>query len=224
MEGRYPSGLLFVLTNCSDPAKEEEFNYWYNHIHLPDVTSFGIFRHAIRFVSPNPQPGQAKYLATYETEWEDVAAAWMTNREKTVPLRQQGRSSPLLEVVLSGAFKKLGGEFTATANRPVRGIMVVLTKCKDPAREEEFNRWYSDIHIPDILDSGLYHTAYRYQSVDPEAAGGKYLTVYETDHPDPVKARQEVLKLAPSWEQRGRRSALTEVVFSTGALRLWPTS
>ena len=36
MEGRYPRGILLAITNCNDPSKEEEFNYWYNHIHLPD--------------------------------------------------------------------------------------------------------------------------------------------------------------------------------------------
>ena len=39
MEGRYPQGLLLALTNCTDPSKEEEFNAWYNHMHVPDVTA-----------------------------------------------------------------------------------------------------------------------------------------------------------------------------------------
>ena len=31
--------------------------------------------------------------------------------------------------------------------------------CSDPSREEEFNRWYDDIHLPDVLSTGLYHAA-----------------------------------------------------------------
>ena len=49
MEGRYPNGLLLAITNCKDTSKTDEFTYWYNHIHVPDVTGPGIFRHAIRF-------------------------------------------------------------------------------------------------------------------------------------------------------------------------------
>ena len=35
MEGRFPNGILFVMSNCSDPSKEDEFNDWYTNIHLP---------------------------------------------------------------------------------------------------------------------------------------------------------------------------------------------
>ena len=76
MEGRYPNGLLLAITNCNDPSKEEEFDYWYNHIHLPDVTAPGVFRHAMRFVNTDPKPGEGKHIATYETTWEDVSKAW----------------------------------------------------------------------------------------------------------------------------------------------------
>src|SRR5438128_7904992 len=44
MEGRSPQGLLLALANCTDPSKEAEFNAWYNHMHVPDVTAPGIFR------------------------------------------------------------------------------------------------------------------------------------------------------------------------------------
>jgi len=31
MEGRYPNGFMLAASHCSDPAKEEEFNAWYNY-------------------------------------------------------------------------------------------------------------------------------------------------------------------------------------------------
>ena len=64
MEGRYPHGLLLAITNCTDPSKEEEFNAWYNHMHVPDVTAPGIFRHAIRFVNTDPSAPAGTYVAT----------------------------------------------------------------------------------------------------------------------------------------------------------------
>ena len=160
MEGRYSRGILLAITYCKDPSAEEEFNYWYNHMHLHDVTAPGVYSHAARFVNTNPKPGEGKYIALYETDLEDLSAAWASDRENSASLRAKGRYSPHLGVVFGAVFKKLGGEFHA-ASRPVRGILVALTNCKDPAREEEFNRWYTDVHIPDILDSGLYHAAYR---------------------------------------------------------------
>jgi len=221
MEGRYPNGVLIAVTNCSDPSKEDEFNYWYNHIHVPDITGFGVFRHAIRFANTNPKPGEGKYFATYEIAQDDVPGAWSTLRERGAKLREQGRYSPLLQVVQAGVFKKLGGEFYA-ASRPTRGILAVLTNCKDPAREEEFNRWYSDVHIPDILDTGAYHTAYRYESLDPKVTRGKYLAVYETHYENSTKAREELGKVRADWERRGRLFDAMEVVFGITARRIWP--
>jgi hypothetical protein len=221
MEGRYPNGLLLVVSNCGDPAKEDEFNYWYNHIHLPDVTSGGVFQHARRYVNTDPDSGEGKYFATYETNWEDVSEAAKAMAEVAPKLREQGRYSPHLQVVLGGAFKKLGGEFLA-ASRPTKGILVLLLNCKDPAREEEYNHWYTDIHIPDILETGLFHTAYRYESLDPQATKGKYLVFYETESSDPGKAGDELLKRRANWDQ-SRLFDGTERVLLATARRIWPT-
>ena len=62
MEGRYPNGLQLAITNCTDPSKTEEFNYWYNHMHVPDVTAPGIFRHAIRFANNDPASEAGQYV------------------------------------------------------------------------------------------------------------------------------------------------------------------
>jgi len=100
MEGRYPQGLLLALTNCTDPSKEEEFNAWYNHMHIPDVTAPGIFRHALRFVNTDRNSPAGQYVATYETNWEDVSKAMPAHREASVKLRERGdRGTPLLQVV-----------------------------------------------------------------------------------------------------------------------------
>ena len=60
MEGRYPNGLLLAVTDCNDLSKEEEFNYWYNHIHIPDVTAPGSVStcHALRQHQPRAWKGQ----------------------------------------------------------------------------------------------------------------------------------------------------------------------
>ena len=222
MEGRYPNGLLLVITNCTDPSKEDEFNYWYNHMHVPDVTAPRIFRHAIRFVNTDPDSPAGKYIATYETTWEDVSKAMPANREARAKLRERGdRGSPYIKPVTVGVFKSLGGEFYA-ASKPTRGILLVLSNCKDPAREEEFNRWYEDVHIPDILDTGAFHTAYRYESLDPQATKGKYLAIYETEHSDPTKARAVLQKAIADWEQRGRLCDALEVLSPFAARRIWP--
>ena len=222
MEGRYPNGLLLAITNCTDPSKTQEFTTWYNHMHVPDVTVPGIFRHAIRFANTDPASEAGQYVATYETTLEDVSKAMPTNREAMAKLSKAGeRGTPLIKSVTSGVFKRLGGEFSA-ANKPALGILLVLSNCKDAAREQEFNRWYEDVHIPDILDAGAFHTAYRYESLDPEATKAKYLCIYETDNVDPAKAREKHAAARADWQRRGRLSDLIESKSSLTARRIWP--
>src|SRR6266852_8360 len=222
MDGRYPHGLLLAITNCTDPSKEEAFNAWDNHTHVPDVTAPGIFRHALRFVNTDSSAAAGQYVATYETNWEDVTQAMPAHREASVQLRERGdRGTPYLQVVRSGVFQRLGGEFCA-ASRPTRGILLVLSNCTDPAREAAFNRWYEDIHVADILETGAFHTAYRYESLDPQATKTKYLALYETEQSDPAKAREAMRKARADWEKRGRLSDTIEVVASLTARRLWP--
>ena len=225
MEGRYPNGILMSLSESTDPAREDEFNYWYNHVHIPDCTVAPmVLHHGCRFIdtNPDPKPGDGKYVAIYETDWEDVAKAREAVVELAGKIREQGRYHPLFKYVKGGFFKKIGGEFYSSTSRPVRGLLAVVSNPKDPAKEEEFNRWYNDIHVPDILDTGLYHSAYRFENIAPEASGGKYLAIYETDQSDPGKASDELQKLRLSWEQNGRFPEIIDVVYRVAARRIWP--
>ena len=131
------------------------------------------------------------------------------------------RMTPLIEMVLRGPFKRIGGEFSA-ATKVVRGILVVLSNCSDSASKKDFNRWYEDVHIPDILDIGAFHTAYRYESLEPESTGAKYVAIYETDNPDPAEARNVHAEAGVGWKQRDRMFDGLEVVSSLTARRIWP--
>ncbi len=60
-----------VFSNCTDPSREEEFNRWYTHIHLPDLSKAKGLVSARRYVDNDPD-STAKYLAVYEFETDDV--------------------------------------------------------------------------------------------------------------------------------------------------------
>ena len=228
MEGRYPNGLMVAITSCKDPSKTEEFNNWYNHMHVPDVTEPGIFRNAIRFANTDPASEVGQYVATYETDFEDVSQAMPAHQKAREALKKEGdRSSPWMQSSGAHIFKKLGGEFRA-ASKPSRGIFLMFTNSKDPAREDEFNRWYEDIHLPEILSTGAFHTVYRYECLDPERLKAKFLAIYETDTADLAQARETMREgMAAQRAEKERLGivsapSLVEGVFSLNASRIWP--
>lgn len=187
MEGRVPKGgLLAVFVNCSDPSKEAEMNAWYNTVHAPDVTRPGVFTDFTRFVNPTAKgtTEDPRYLAIYETGWGNVAEAAERFRAGREGLRRwsaESRLHPALSLAKVSFFKSHGSKPVCPPGRRTRGILVVMTDCSDPARTEEFDRWYDEVHIPEVIGTGCYWSAMRYRSIDPPSQDPRYLALYETE-------------------------------------------
>ena len=69
-----PRFNFLVFSNCTDPARELEFNRWYTHVHLPDLSAARGFVAARRYVNTDPR-ARSKYLAVYEFETDDIDAS-----------------------------------------------------------------------------------------------------------------------------------------------------
>jgi hypothetical protein len=65
----------FVLTVFTNPVagREEEYNKWYNEVHVPDVLRIPGFTAARRFKLGAEAESPHKYLAIYEFEATDPA-------------------------------------------------------------------------------------------------------------------------------------------------------
>jgi hypothetical protein len=95
-----------------------------------------------------------------------------------------------------------------------KGIMVVQSGPVDPAREDEYNDWYDNTHVPQICAIPGFVSARRYKvhgahPADPAAPA--YLAIYEIDADDLA---------APAAELRARSAAGRTP--GTDALRLDP--
>src|SRR5712691_10684939 len=66
---------LIVVSACTDPSREDEFNHWYNDIHLPVILRLPHFVSATRYEIAKPAPGEGKYVAVYELDTDDVESA-----------------------------------------------------------------------------------------------------------------------------------------------------
>lgn len=76
-----------------------------------------------------------------------------------------------------------------------KGILVVNTQCTEPARDEEFNRWYMHTHIPDLSKSKGFVRARRFRNLTP-GVRYKYQVIYEFDSPNLEESYQDLLRLA----------------------------
>ena len=58
------------------------------------------------------------------------------------------------------------------------GIWVSLSKITDDSLSDElFNKWYNEVHVRDVLNTGLITKAYRFKNKNPKA-DRPYLAIY----------------------------------------------
>jgi hypothetical protein len=98
--------LLIIGTNCSDPEREKEFNDWYDNTHLPDVLETPGFLGATRYENTEPAEGQAKFLALYEIETDDIEGTLKKTDENLAKKREQGRFTDLVQMVSRELYRK----------------------------------------------------------------------------------------------------------------------
>ncbi|MFC1847922.1 hypothetical protein ACFLXV_01245 [Chloroflexota bacterium] len=63
-------------------------------------------------------------------------------------------------------------------------ILIAETDCSDLSRLDEFNRWYDDIHIPDVLETPGIMNATRYENENPPEGRGRFVTTYQVETGD----------------------------------------
>ena len=91
--GRY---LCFAFSDCKDPAREKEFNDWYDNMHVPDMLEVPGMIRATRWASAQPKYSQhRKYLAMYELETDDIEKFDLSVRERGMRTMKEGRFSDL---------------------------------------------------------------------------------------------------------------------------------
>jgi hypothetical protein len=72
-----PKAVLLVFSKPSSPEREDEYNKWYDEVHLGEVTAIPGFTGAVRYklsdqgLFPN-EPDAFEYLAIYEMDSDDL--------------------------------------------------------------------------------------------------------------------------------------------------------
>jgi hypothetical protein len=64
-----------------------------------------------------------------------------------------------------------------------KGVMIVMSDPSSPDREDEYNEWYNNVHIPDLLKLDPFVSARRFKILDEESSH-RYVAVYELEADD----------------------------------------
>ncbi|OBI23620.1 MULTISPECIES: DUF4286 family protein [unclassified Mycobacterium] len=64
-------GIMYVESRPSSPDREDEYNTWYDQIHIPELLTLTGIVAARRF---RPVDGNGPYVAIYELEGDDLQA------------------------------------------------------------------------------------------------------------------------------------------------------
>ena len=90
-----------------------------------------------------------------------------------------------------------------------RYLFFAFSDCKDPDREDEYNEWYSNMHVIDMLEIPGMISATRWASAtDKPNQQRKYLALYELETDDIEEFDAKVREATMSTINRGRFSDL----------------
>ena len=183
-----------VQITCADDHLDA-FNTWYNS-HLPNLLRIPGLTWAQRYINlEKSEPGATRFTALYG----------IRDAEDFPSLLDRTGSSEFHPIAASefGAFSRLDGMSGHVANvyeqingSPLRApllesdrLLSIITAGVDPQHETEWDNWYTESHVPNLLKIPGYVMACRFRVLEHPALAGfnsapKYLAIYEVENED----------------------------------------
>lgn len=226
---RMPERFYLALSNCTDPDRESAFNPWYDETLIPTILAVPGIRGAWRYVSTHQRAGEAKYVALYDID-EDIRQVMRDLRANREQVGQEGKWIDCIDIPFVSTFRcthttVASGQQAPSPSARVdmpRAILFVLSRCTDSAREAEFNRWYNDVHIPDIFESPGILSCFRYENTHRKEGEPHYLALYELASND-TKAIMDGLNAVMTAKRRqGRIVDTYQRWLNNTFIRLYP--
>ena len=175
-----------VFTNAV-PGRDDEYNRWYDEQHLGDVLAFpGFFRaERFRLIPAGGQDQEFGYLAIYSFESNDGGAtiAALLEAGAAGGMQISDALAPGARTIL---YRRLAGGRTELDAASSRFKYLAFTNPVD-GREDEFNQWYADVHVGEVLrlDGFVSADRLRMEPADRTDAQHRYLAIYDLETNDP---------------------------------------
>ncbi len=219
--------FYMVKTKPSDPAREAEFNAWYDEVDIPDVLEVPGFMRARRAVeqvipeipSANLKDDDSKYVALYDIETNDIDTSIIDLYVAARKMVAMGRLTNDLKVVEANYYQMVAQPIDVTASEPANKNKYVFIKkilcCKDLASQKQFLDWFDNTFAPEIVGAkaltrvNLYRL-YRVMevlTVAPEEIP-HFLLVYEFEGDSADQTVRQINQTVSNLNEAGRLSKL----------------
>lgn len=182
------TGLLLTFLKCNATANEADWARWYDDEHLPDLLQgpdapWVATRWELTEKPVLGMPGIGfPYVTIYEFDGDaphKLAALYERDRE----LRAKGRihaNHTVLDAQSFSAHSKFRDKPEPSA--ALKGHIIAWVLSNQPEHEAEWDEWYDREHVPDMLDSGGFAAATRWQRNPRVPYGPNHITLYDVHH------------------------------------------
>jgi hypothetical protein len=203
------------MNTAAETSAEElaEFSRFYSETHVPEVVAGNPgFVRGTRYELLEPDPRGdfgPRWLAVYEMDSEAAARTYMQRNDGPAEGRPQYTPRPAAWRAATTTWRMIWRRMTSsgTSNQAPDSIFMVgmnVPKDTDAAGLAEFNAFYTNIHVPEVMARRGYprgtrfelHRAFRH----PEPGCPRFCAVYEA-HADSKPGEGPLSSGPPTWEQ-----------------------
>jgi len=172
------NALMLSMAN-PQPGREQEYRDWYANRHLTDLIAVPSVLEAKLHTVTGHAPSRWRHAAIYQLAGDPLAAL-----EEIMEYGKAGKVEPS---TASDPTNRLMGLATPISERvggpghPDNVVLIVFSNPR-PGQDAEYNRWYTDEHLDDVLKVPGFVAAQRYSFAAPPGAPApewNYLALYE---------------------------------------------
>lgn len=192
-----PAILFSEMTPGAD--WEHEFNNWYDTEHIPLRMDVPGFTGARRYKNPNGEG----YLAVYEMTDSEVLQSEPYRQVKENPSELTARMLREVSGFTRYTCEQIGKQVTPGASNPYDAAFVYPVMFSVPEhREEEFNRWYDEEHVPLLLRNEHWVACRRYRIVSGEPGPWTHLALHYLSDLRALESKEREEARTTEWRTR----------------------
>jgi hypothetical protein len=219
----YPFMYWVGMTTAPDtsPAALAEFSQFYSQIHVPEVIANNPgFVRGTRYELLDPDPRGdphvgPRWLAVYEMDGEAAAQGYARRNDDPSASPPPYTARPPAWGQARTTWRMIWRQVAAsgTAAQPPESIFMVgmnVPADTDAAGLAEFNEFYTNVHVPEVMERGGYARGTRFELhrefLHPAPGCPRFCAIYEADaattetRNQPRAGRRPFSSGPPAWE------------------------